>query len=278
MKKIKVAIMYDFDKTLSNKDMQEFSFIPSLGYKHASDFWKEVSEVAKLHKMDRILTYLYMMLKKSQETSQPIRKEDFEKLGKDVELYPGVRTWFQRINALGDELGLELEHYIISSGLKEIIDGTPIAKEFKKIYACRFFYDENQVARWPALVVNYTTKTQYMFRINKQVLEEHEDQALNEYTEEKKRPIPFKRMIYVGDGLTDVPCMKLVKENGGKSIVVYSEDKTQAKSLIDHGRVNYMCNADYSKGKEMETLITAILRNIKTEAVLDEMEEENNGR
>ncbi|MFV0479971.1 MAG: HAD family hydrolase [Anaerorhabdus sp.] len=270
MKKVKVAMMYDFDKTLSSKDMQEFSFIPSLGYKKNSDFWEEVSKVAKSQKMDRILAYLYMMLKKSQETSQPIRKEDFEKLGKDIQLYPGVSTWFERVNEMGASLGLEIEHYIISSGLKEIIDGVSIAGQFKKIYACRFFYDENMIAKWPSLVVNYTTKTQYIFRINKQVLEEDEDDALNEFVAEDKRPIPFQRMIYVGDGLTDVPCMKLVKEKGGHSIVVYDQDKKIASSLIEHGRVNYACEADYTKGQEMEKLVFGILKKIQAEKDLEE--------
>ncbi len=272
MKKVKVALVYDFDKTLSNKDMQEFGFIPALGYKNPKDFWEEVGALAKSQKMDSILAYLYMMLKKSQDKSHPIRKEDFLRLGKDIQLYPGVTTWFERINQMGKKLGLEIEHYIISSGLTEIIEGTSIAQEFKKIYACKFYYDENQIARWPGLVVNYTTKTQYLFRINKQILEEDEDKALNQYTDEKDRPIPFRRMVYVGDGLTDVPCMKLVKEHGGKSIVVYNEDKDIAQELIQQGRANYMSVANYAKGKSMERLMGKILANIRTQVDLEEME------
>lgn len=276
MKKTRIAIMYDFDKTLSNKDMQEYTFIPSLGYKENKDFWEDVTKLSKDNKMDSILAYLFMMIKKSQDVSKPIRKEEFIKLGKDVLLYPGVKTWFKRINEIGEKLGLDVEHYIISSGLTEIIEGTGIAKEFKKIYACKFYYDENGVARWPSLVVNYTTKTQYIFRINKQVLDENEDKALNEYTEEKDRPIPFRRMIYVGDGLTDVPCMKLVKENGGKSIVVYNRDNNQmkniAESLIVQNRANYMCVADYSTHKEVEKLMTKILEGIHSDIALECME------
>lgn len=276
MKKTKVAIMYDFDKTLSDKDMQEYSFIPSLGYKENIEFWEDVMKLSKDNKMDSILAYLFMMIKKSQDVSKPICKEAFTKLGKDVLLYPGVNTWFKRINEIGANLGLEIEHYIISSGLTEIIEGTEIANEFKKIYACKFYYDENGVARWPSLVVNYTTKTQYIFRINKQVLDENEDKALNEYTEEKDRPIPFRRMIYVGDGLTDVPCMKLVKENGGKSIVVYNRKnqlmKDTAESLIKQNRANYMSVANYSSNKEMECLMTKILDSIHADLALELME------
>ncbi|MEG0359194.1 MAG: HAD family hydrolase [Anaerorhabdus sp.] len=276
MKKIKVAMMYDFDKTLSPKDMQEFTFIPGLGYKNTKDFWEEVNKISKENKMDSILAYMYMMIKKSKEASKPIRKQDFKGLGKGIEYYPGVLTWFDRINAIGKKLNIEVEHYIISSGLTEVIEGTPIAKKFKKIYACKFYYDENGVATWPSLVVNYTTKTQYIFRINKQILDENEDRALNQYTEEKDRPIPFKRMIYVGDGLTDVPCMKLVKENGGKSIVVYNKKKKNAKdlakSLIQQKRANYMSPSDYSSQKEMEKLVSKILENIQKEAELEELE------
>ncbi|MFV0552118.1 MAG: HAD family hydrolase [Anaerorhabdus sp.] len=276
MKKIKVAMMYDFDKTLSPKDMQEFTFIPGLGYKNTKDFWEEVNKISKENKMDSILAYMYMMIKKSKEASKPIRKQDFKGLGKGIEYYPGALTWFDRINAIGKKLNIEVEHYIISSGLTEVIEGTPIAKKFKKIYACKFYYDENGVATWPSLVVNYTTKTQYIFRINKQILDENEDRALNQYTEEKDRPIPFRRMIYVGDGLTDVPCMKLVKENGGKSIVVYNKKKKNAKdlakSLIQQKRANYMSPSDYSSQKEMEKLVSKILENIQKEAALEELE------
>ncbi|MEG0393897.1 HAD family hydrolase [Anaerorhabdus sp.] len=276
MKKVKVALMYDFDKTLSPRDMQEFTFIPSLGYKTTSAFWSDVTAIAKENKMDAILAYMYMMLKKSQDNSKSIRKQDFKDLGKDIEYYPGVLTWFDRINEIGKGLGLDVEHYIISSGLTEVIEGTPIAKKFKKIYACKFYYDENGVAKWPSLVVNYTTKTQYIFRINKQILDENEDKALNQYTKEEDRPIPFKHMIYIGDGLTDVPCMKLVKENGGKSIVVYNKKKKDTKdlaqSLIEQNRANYMSVSDYSSSKEMEKLVEKIFKQMKADIELEKME------
>lgn len=276
MKKVKVALMYDFDKTLSPRDMQEFTFIPSLGYKTTNAFWADVTAIAKENKMDAILAYMYMMLKKSQDNSKSIRKQDFKDLGKDIEYYPGVLTWFDRINEIGKGLGLDVEHYIISSGLTEVIEGTPIAKKFKKIYACKFYYDENGVAKWPSLVVNYTTKTQYIFRINKQILDENEDKALNQYTKEEDRPIPFKHMIYIGDGLTDVPCMKLVKENGGKSIVVYNKKKKDTKdlaqSLIEQNRANYMSVSDYSSSKEMEKLVEKIFKQMKADIELEKME------
>ncbi|NLC96488.1 MAG: haloacid dehalogenase-like hydrolase [Erysipelotrichaceae bacterium] len=266
--------MYDFDKTLTYKDMQEYSLISELGYENPGDFWSEVTKLKIDNNMDGILAYLYMLLKKSESANRPIRKEDFEILGKDIEFFPGVITWFDRINEIGKELGLEIEHYIISSGMKEIIDGTSISKHFRKVYACRYYYDVNNVAKWPSLVVNYTTKTQYIFRINKQILDEYEDDALNEYTEDSKRPIPFKRMIYIGDGMTDVPCMKLVKEYGGKSIAVFNpaNEKTYktSKSLVDKGRANFMCEANYEAEKEMENLVKKILSYMSFDEALDE--------
>lgn len=280
--KTKVAIMYDFDKTLSVLDMQEYSFIPSLGYKSADIFWQEVKELAENNKMDRILAYMWLMLRKAQANHKPIRHEDFVALGKDIELFKGVDTWFERINTYGDRLGLDIEHYIISSGLAEVIEGSKIAKNFKKIYACRYFYDENQVASWPALVVNYTTKTQYLFRINKGVLEETEDKALNDRTRQEDRRIPFRRMIYVGDGYTDVPSFNLVNDYGGKAIVVYNEQKNEsyqtALALYKEKRANYMVKADYAEGQPMEKLVQNILLKIKAEYNLELIEGRSNGK
>lgn len=272
-KKNRVAIMYDFDKTLTDKDMQEYSLIPELGYDNPGKFWAEVTKLKIDNNMDGILAYLFWLLKKSNDAERPIRKKDFEILGKDVQFFPGVLTWFDRINEIGKSLDLEIDHYIISSGMKEIIDGSPISKYFKKIYACRYYYDINGVAKWPSLVVNYTTKTQYIFRINKGVLDEYEDEKLNEYVDDSERPIPFKRMIYVGDGMTDVPCMKLVKEYGGKSIAVFNPDvkKTYdlSKKLVDDGRANYMCEANYETNGSMENLFKKILNYIAYDEALD---------
>lgn len=273
---IKVALMYDFDKTLSPKDMQEFSFIPSLGFKNPKKFWEEVNVLKQENQMDSILAYMYMMLKKADAAHKPIRRSDFVALGKDVLLYPGVESWFERINEAGKQLGIEVEHYIISSGLTEMIEGTSIADKFKKIYACKYYYDENGVAKWPALVVNYTTKTQYIFRINKQILSECNDADLNHYVPQEARPVPFSRMIYVGDGLTDVPCMKLVKEYGGHSIAVYNTEnmkhKKGALQLIKENRVNFTAGADYSADSEMELIVKAILNKIAAQAELERLE------
>lgn len=272
----KTAILYDFDKTLCTKDMQEYSLIPSLGYKEPKDFWKEVTQLAKEQKMDPIAAYLYLLKQKFDTQNHPLHERDFARVGSSIELYPGVDTWFERINAYGRRLGLEVEHYVLSSGMREIIQSSPIAKAFRHIYACRYYYDESGTAQWPAVIVNYTTKTQYIFRINKQVLDESDDEDLNTWIPFPKRAIPFSRMIYVGDGMTDVPCMRLVKEYGGKSVVVYNPEMKQppqiARRLLQEGRADFMTAADYHAGGEMETLMRLILDRIGANVRLEEME------
>jgi len=255
-----IAIMYDFDKTLCTKDMQEYAFIPSLGMS-AAEFWRESAELSGAQKMDRILAYLYLMVRKSRDSHVPIKRDRFVELGKSIEYFPGVEGWFDRIAAFAKEQGATVEHYIISSGLKEIIEGCGIAKKFKEIYACEFLYDENDTAAWPKLVVNYTTKTQFLFRVNKGVLDISDDDSLNRYLHDDDRRIPFRNMIYIGDGLTDVPCMKLVKVNGGQSIAVHPKGKKDTVAeLLRDDRVDYVAVADYSEDGDLDRLVRDIVR------------------
>lgn len=256
-----VAIMYDFDKTLSPKDMQEYAFIPGVGM-DPSSFWTKCNTQMHEKNMDQILAYMYVMLKEA-EGKMLLNRNEFNKLGNSVKLFDGVKTWFGRVNTYGEKLGVQVEHYIISSGLKEIIEGTPIAKEFKMIYAAEFCYNEKNVPVWPAMAVNYTSKTQFLFRINKGVLDVTEHNGLNEFTPENKRRIPFRNMIYIGDGLTDVPCMKLVKVNGGHSIAVFQNDNITACDMIKQGRVDFIAPADYSRNSKMEQTVFSILESIK---------------
>jgi 2-hydroxy-3-keto-5-methylthiopentenyl-1-phosphate phosphatase len=242
-----VALIYDFDKTLCTKDMQEYSFIPKVNM-DAKDFWKESNALAEEKKMDRVLAYMYLMLERAQATRQRIWREDFVALGKDLEFFPGVEEWFSRIQQFGNEMELDVEHYIISSGLREIIEGSSIFKYFREVFACEFLYDQNHVACWPKNAINYTTKTQFLFRINKGVLDISNDIDLNKYTPEDERRVPFRNMIYIGDGMTDVPCMKLVKVNGGCSIAVYQQGERQnVEELLKHKRVDFLASADYSE-------------------------------
>ena len=256
-----VAIMYDFDKTLSPKDMQEYGFISGLGM-DSEVFWEKSRLNMVNHNMDQILAYMLTILQEA-EGRMLLTRDVFNALGRDVKLFEGLNTWFDRVNQYGESLGVFVEHYIISSGLKEIIEGTEIAREFKEIYAAEYCYNEKNKPIWPAMAVNYTSKTQFLFRINKGVLDVTEHKGLNESTPENKKRVPFRNMIYMGDGLTDVPCMKLVKSNRGHSIAVYHEERDVADSLIADGRVDFSVKADYSENSEMERTVFAILDQIK---------------
>lgn len=254
-----MALIYDFDKTLCTKDMQEYSFIPKVNM-DAKDFWKESNALAEEKKMDRVLAYMYLMLERAQAARQRIWREDFVALGKDLEFFPGVEEWFSRIQQFGNEMELDVEHYIISSGLREIIEGSSIFKYFREVFACEFLYDQNHVACWPKNAINYTTKTQFLFRINKGVLDISNDIDLNKYTPEDERRVPFRNMIYIGDGMTDVPCMKLVKVNGGCSIAVYQQGERQnVEELLKHKRVDFLASADYSENSELDKIVKDVI-------------------
>jgi hypothetical protein len=267
-----VAIAYDFDGTLSPGNMQEHSFLPNIGMK-AREFWKLAEQLSKKHEADSVLTYMNLMLEKADEASVPVRRQDFRDYGKSIKLYKGVDTWFNRINDYGKKLGLKIEHYIISSGLREMIEGTSIAGEFTKIYASSFKYDQNEVAEWPALAINFTTKTQYLFRINKGALDVFDEKRINEFVRMEDRPVPFKRMIFIGDGNTDIPCFSLVKSLGGHSIAVYKPRtkgvKERAAKLVSDGRVNFIVPADYSKGCLIMKVVTTVLEKIASDCELD---------
>lgn len=256
-----VAIMYDFDKTLCTRDMQEYTFIPSVGMQ-PHEFWNHTAEVAAAETMDSILTYMYCMVEKAQQSGNPLTRESLVSCGKDIEYHPGVEGWFERINRYAEEAGVQLEHYVLSSGLKEIIEGTSIAKYFKRIYACEFMYKDGQ-ALWPKMAVNYTNKTQFVYRINKGVLDINNDTDLNNSRPDSEKRVFFSNMIYIGDGLTDVPCMKLVKQSGGHSIAIYSQGQQhKAAPLLRHERVDWMFEADYSEGSELDRTMKLLLQNL----------------
>ena len=260
--KFSIALIYDFDGTLAAGNMQEYDFIPAVG-KSNVEFWDDSNRLAEEQDADQILTYMALMIREAQAKGLSLRREAFQESGKKITLYPGVQEWFDRINAYGEERGVRVLHYINSSGLKEIIEGTPIADKFRKIYACSFLYNVDGIAYWPGVAVNYTNKTQFIFKINKGVESVYDTKQVNKYMEEKQRPVPFSRMIYVGDGTTDIPCMRLVKNFGGHSIAVYNpKDKAKRRemnTLIRDNRVNHVCPADYSEGKEIDVVVKAII-------------------
>lgn len=268
MKNNIIAIMYDFDKTLSTRDMQEYTFIPNLGIK-ANEFWNEANKLRKDYDMDQVLCYMYLMIKKTLENNQKLKKDYLNQMGLNIELFKGVVEWFDRINEYGERLGFKIEHYIISSGLKEIIEGSQIGNKFTKIYASEYLYDESGNATWPKLAVNYTNKTQFLARINKGILEIPEDDKLNEKMQEEKRRISTSNMIYIGDGYTDVPCMKLTKDHNGISIAVYTDkNKDMAKKLLLDERINYMVPADYRENSEIDKIVKKVIKKMALETEL----------
>jgi len=259
-KEIVLAICYDFDKTLSPTDMQAQGYIQSVGY-DVEEFWKKTNELGEKNEMDSNLAYMYVM--KDEARGRLIfSREKLLEYGGKVTLFPGVDTWFDRLNAYGKEQGITVEHYIISSGLKEMIEGTEIAKRgvFRKIYASSFFYDDRGEAIWPAQVINYTNKTQFLFRIEKGVLDINDDNVNTWFPPEELR-VPFRNMVYIGDSDTDIPCMKLVNVNGGHSIGVYDPEKgrTKVEKMMRDKRIRYMAPADYREGSELETLLKQII-------------------
>ena len=257
-----LAICYDFDKTLSPDDMQAQGFIQSLNV-DVNEFWQESNTLAKEHDMDNNLAYMYMMATKSYG-KQFLTKEVLADYGSKVALYNGVSTWFERICQYGLKQGVQIEHYIISSGLKEMIEGTEMAKNgaFKKIYASTFMFDDKGVAVWPAQAINYTNKTQFLFRIQKGVLDIN-DPGVNDYIRPEEQRVPFRNMIYIGDSDTDIPCMSLVNVNGGHSIGVYdpdSKNKDKVYKMMQHHRIRYYAPADYTDGSDLDTVVKQIIQ------------------
>ena len=267
-KKPIVALIYDFDGTLSPGNMQEFGFIQAIG-KDKAEFWAKNKKLSEDNDANGILTYMYLMIQAAKNNGVSLRRESFKRFGENVELFDGVKELFALVNEYGKSIGLDVKHYINSSGLKEMIEGTPIAKEFENIYACSFLYDVDGIAYWPAVAIDYTAKTQFLFKINKGIKEVSDNKKINQYIPEKERPIPFERMIYFGDGDTDIPCMKMIKEHGGHSIAVYangnSVKKATALQLIKDNRVNFVCPADYRAGKEINMVVKRILDKIKAD-------------
>ena len=262
-------MIYDFDGTLAKGNCAEHGLMPALGVENNGVFWSQADARAKADDGDGILAYMGELLDKAAEIeSDALDIENLRKYGAKIPLFAGVDTWFERVNEFGNKLELNIEHYIISSGLDEMIRGTPIGDKFRQIYACKYHYKGNgRRATFPSLAVNYTTKTQYLFRINKGIDNAWDDNAVNEFIEMGKRKIPFERMIYFGDGDTDIPSMKMVNLQGGFSLAVYDPEKwkdTRKKEsitkLISEERANYVVPADYSDGELLDVTVQGLLK------------------
>lgn len=272
-KLIPLAISYDFDGTLAPGNMQEHGFLPAVGVPKKK-FWREVTALSKQHRGDNILIYMGLMLEKAQASHTPVRRSDFRALGRQVKLFHGVETWFKRISAYGRQRGVKVDHYLISSGLREIVEGTKIHRHFKEMYASTFWYSHNGIAMWPALALNYTTKTQYLFRINKGNLLVYDHSKINDYVPQSDRPVPFQNMVFIGDGETDIPCFRLIKDQGGHSIAVYKPHTAKAraasKKLKRDGRIHFLAPADYAAGKSLERIVMSVIDKIVADARLAE--------
>jgi 2-hydroxy-3-keto-5-methylthiopentenyl-1-phosphate phosphatase len=264
--------MYDFDKTLCTKDMQDYGFIPSLDMQ-PPQFWQRANSFGSEAEMDGVLAYLYTMIEECKRKGIPLTRDRLIESGRGIDLYPGVKEWFDRINLYGAAQGVQIEHYVISSGLKEIIEGSGIADRFTKIFACEFLYDSEGAALWPKTAVNYTNKTQFVYRINKGVLDISNDIDLNRSMPDDSKRVPFTNMIYIGDGLSDVPCMKMIKAYGGCAIAVYQENnREKVEELLLGDRVDFIFPADYSESGQLNKTVLNI---IKKMAISDELNQEN---
>jgi 2-hydroxy-3-keto-5-methylthiopentenyl-1-phosphate phosphatase len=264
-----IALIYDFDGTLTPGSMQEYTILPEIGVKPNS-FWKEVNDEVKKTGAESVMTYMRLTLKKAAEKDIPVTAARFRSQAGKIRYFKGVPAFFKAINRYSAKTNgrlSALKHYIISGGLKEILVGTSIAKNFNNIFACEYYYDEYGKAVFPKVVVNSTMKTQYIFRINKG--KEDPSESINEHMDENKRPVPFKNMLYIGDGMTDVPSMAVIKKNGGRAIAVYKPKDTRGyrtcKELLKAGRVDFIAEADYREGSQLVKYIKLIIDTMSAE-------------
>ena len=277
-KKPTIALVYDFDGTLSPGNMQEFGFIQAIG-KTPAEFWEASNTASCGQEVSGILAYMKLMIDEARKNRIDLTRESFVSFGQHITLFKGVREWFSLINGYGESHGVTVEHYINSSGLTELIEGTPIASEFKKIFACSFWYGEDGKAVWPAVAVDYTGKTQFLFKISKGIMDIGDNVQVNESQEDDQKPVPFSHMVYFGDGETDVPCMKIVKMFGGNSIAVYNTEKPgkveEARKLLKQERVNFICPADYSREGEIFKVVATIIDKIRAEYDFFQLQKSN---
>jgi hypothetical protein len=269
----RAAIVYDFDGTLAGGNIQERTFLPEIGITDPKVFWDEVKEQARRHDCDEVLIYMWLMLERAKRQGIAVTQEILRRHGRKAALFPGVDTWFDRIGAYARDLGLELQHYVISSGTHEMISGCPISDKLDGIYASRFIYDADGRAVWPGLAINYTSKTQFLFRINKGIRNSWDNESVNRWIPMHERPVPFERMLFVGDGDTDIPSMKMVRHQGGYSMAVFDPQKLHEQhsqervyNLIAEDRVNFVAPADYNDGTQLDVTVKGILGRFAREA------------
>ena len=267
-KKPIVALIYDFDGTLSPGNMQEFGFIQAVG-STPEEFWKMSDNIAIGQDASNVLSYMKLMFDEAHSKGISLKRDDLRRFGAGIELFEGVRGWFELVNKYGREHGVKVEHYINSSGLKEIIEGSPIASEFKHIFAGSFIYDANGEAEWPGIAVDYTAKTQFLFKISKGIFSSRDNKRVNASIADDKKRIPFSHMIYFGDGETDVPSMKVVSMFGGHTVAVFDPanpaKRASARKLQRQGRASFISPANYTRDSRTFRLVCSIIDKIKAD-------------
>ena len=269
-----IALVYDFDGTLSPGNMQEFGFIQTIG-KTPEEFWRMSDNIAIGQDASNVLAYMKLMYDEARKAGITLSRSEFRKFGAHIRLFDGVKEWFSLVNAYGAAKGVRIEHYINSSGLKEIIEGSPIAHEFKHIFAGTFIYNADGEAEWPGIAVDFTAKTQFLFKITKGIFSSRDNKRVNDSIADDQKRIPFPHMIYFGDGQTDVPCMKIVNMFGGNSVAVYNPHdevgKGVAMKLKRQGRVNFITPAIYTKDSRTYQIVCAIIDKFKAESDLQRL-------
>ena len=271
-KRTKVALVYDFDGTLSPGNMQEYGFIQALG-KSPEEFWARSNSISEEQEMNGILAYMKIMIDEARKASISLKRESFVEFGRKIELYPGVREWFSLVNGYGARVGVTVEHYIISSGLTEMIEGSPIGGEFKKVFASAFLYNDKGNAEWPAVAVDFTAKTQFLFKITKGIMDIADNRLVNKSIPDEDKPVPFSNMIYFGDGTTDIPCMKIVTMFGGNAIAVYDSEAKMAKArqLLQEDRVTFIAPADFTAGGGLFAIVRATIDKVMADSEYDKL-------
>ncbi len=269
----RAAIVYDFDGTLARGNLHERSFVPDIAGMSHAEFWLDVKRLAKAEDADEILVYMHLMLDRARTAGRPVTRAALRDAGRDPDLFDGLDHWFERTNAFADDLGFSLDHYVISSGIYEMIEGCPLFGRFRQVFASRFLFDINGEARWPSVAINYTTKTQYLFRINKGIENSWDGAAINRFMAPDARSVPFERMIFIGDGETDIPSMKMVTSQGGCAVAVldpyqWNEPRSLDKisRLISEERVSFVAPADYQPMSQLDVLIKGALGRIARRA------------
>jgi phosphoserine phosphatase len=258
-----IALVYDFDGTLSPQPMQEYTVLPKIGVAPV-EFWAMVNREARETESDPMLVYMRHIIEALERVKVDVKREDFAAMARAIEYFPGVATWFGRINAYVRKRSrdqVKVQHYLISAGQKEILDGVSIRRHFKRIYASEYHFNHHGVATFPKLLVTDTMKTQFLFRINKGI--EAVTESINEHMPEDERPIPFQNIVYVGDGMTDVPSMALTKKNGGHTVAVYDPEGDKGRAtcvkLLDAGRVDFVAEADFRAGSRLTRRVQLLL-------------------